>query len=204
MVQTKIRPKYRRQYGVIPYGLSSTGKIILPKEANPQEPYQCPECKGKLILRLSKLKKPYFSHYPGEKRKCKLNYSSIALAKHVLRFVLDQWMRGKGDPVEVQLFCGERHEIPRDEINEIKLNQRIRFHQKRRYLSHLSLLDRYGQSILHIELREKSRVHHVKHPSWLEVASEEILSNPYLLSSLNPYMNTPYFLNPAPQQLSLF
>lgn len=204
MEQIKIRAKYRRQYGAIPYGFSSTGKIVLPKEAVRHKIYHCPECKGKIILRMSRLKKPYFSHTPGKKRICKLNRSSVTLAKHVLRLALEQWINGKGNPVEVQLFIGERHELPLNQITEMKLDQRIHFYQKRGYHSHITFLDRYGQTILNIELREANRKRHVKHPSWLEVSAEEILSNPCLLSSLNPHMNTPYFLQPVQQQLNLF
>jgi hypothetical protein len=54
---------------------------------------------------------------------------------------------------------------------------------------------------LHIEIRDKPRIRHIKHPSWLEVSAEEVLSNPYLLSSLNPYTN---FSTSMPTQLNLF
>ncbi|MGA8941573.1 MAG: competence protein CoiA family protein [Thermoactinomyces sp.] len=202
MKKTGIRAKYRRQYGAIPYGISSTGKIVLPKEAVHQKTYHCPECKGKVILRMSRLKNPYFSHTPGKNRICKLNRSTVALAKHVLRLALGQWINGKGNPVEVQLFIGKRYELPQNLINEIKLDQRICFHQKRGFHSHITLIDHYGQTLLNIELREEARKRHVKHPSWLEVSAEEILDNPCLLSSLDPHMNTPYFLQPV--QLNLF
>lgn len=202
MKQTKIRAKYRRQYGAIPYGFGSTGKIVLPKEAVRHKTYHCPECKRQLVLRMSRIKNPYFSHVPEKKRICKLNSSPVTLAKHVLRLALEQWINGKGHPVEVQLFIGKRHELPQDQITEIKLDQRIHLHQKRGYHSHITLLDRYGQTILNIELRVANRKRHIKHPSWLEVSAEEILTNPFLLSPLNPHMNTPYFLQPV--QLNLF
>ncbi len=202
MEQAKIRAKYRRRYRAIPYGVSSTGKIVLPKEAVRHKTYHCPECKGKLVQRMSRLKNPFFSHAPEKKRICKLNISSVSLAKHVLRLALEQWINGNGNPVEVQLFIGERHELPQDQITEIRLDQRIHFHQKRGYHSHITLLDRYGQTVLNIELREADRKRHIKHPSWLEVSAEEILANPCLLSSLNPHMNIPYFLQPV--QLNLF
>lgn len=202
MEKQRIRAKYRRQYRAIPYSFSSTGKIVLPKEAVPHKTYHCPECKGKLSLRMSRLKNPYFSHTPGKKRICHLNRSSVTLAKHVLRLALEQWINGKGHPVEVQLFFGKPHELPQDQINEMKLDQRIHFHQKRGYHSHITLLDHYGQTLLNIEIRDTNRKRHIKHPSWLEVSAEEILSNPYLLSSLNPHMTTPYFLQP--RQLNLF
>jgi hypothetical protein len=194
----KIRSKYRKRYRMIPYALGLNGKIVLPQEAHPGELHRCPECKGKLILRTSKLKKPYFAH--SRKGKCKLNTSPVALAKHVLQITLREWMKGVGDPIEIQAFCDSRFELPRHEIHQIKTNHRIRINQ-RTLLSHLSLLDRYGLPILHIELRDRPRKRHIKHPSWLEVSVEEVLSNPYLLSPLNPNRD---FLSPNPIQLSLF
>jgi ssDNA-binding Zn-finger/Zn-ribbon topoisomerase 1 len=197
-IDMKIRSKYRKKYPMIPYGLGPDGKMVLPQEAEPGKLHHCPECKKRLVLRTSKLKKPFFAHLRDSR--CKLSKSSVALAKHVLHLVFIQWMKGAGDPVEVQPFCNERIELKRNEIHHIKTNHRIRINQ-RTLVSHLSLLDRYGLPILHIEIRDRPRLQHIKHPSWLEVSAEEILSNPYLLSPLNPDTD---LLPPTPVQLSLF
>lgn len=193
----KIRSKYRKKYPMIPYALGPNEGIVLPQDADPSGPYHCPECKKRLVLRTSKLKKPFFAHLRDSR--CKLTKSSVALAKHVLHLVFIQWMKGAGDPVQLQPFCNERTELP-NEIHQIKVNHRIRI-QSRVLVSHLSLLDQYGLPILHIEIRDKPRIRHIKHPSWLEVSAEEILSNPYLLSPLNPDTD---LLPPTPVQLSLF
>ncbi|TCW41604.1 competence protein CoiA-like protein [Laceyella sacchari] len=194
-----IRSKYRQRYRMIPYGLGPNGEIVTPQEAQPGKSHHCPECKKRLVLRTSKLKNPFFAHLRKDK-KCKLTKSPVVLAKHVLLVTLREWMKGAGDPVQLQPFCNERTELPRNEIHQIKVNHRIRINQ-RSLVSHLSLLDRYGLPILHIEIRDRPRPQHIKHPSWLEVSAEEILSNPYLLSPLNPDTD---FLPPTPVQLSLF
>lgn len=196
-----IRAKYRKRYRLIPYGLSSDGKMILPEEAHLGQLYRCPECKIKLTLRTSKLKKPYFSHL--SKGKCRLNQSPVALAKHVLHMTLREWLKGKGESIEIQTFCDIRQDLPRNEIYEVKVNHRLQFNNKT-HLADLSLLDQYGHPILNIKLHEKSRTRYIKNPKWMELSAEEILDNPNLLSSLNPYTSIPYFLQPTQLQLSLF
>jgi ssDNA-binding Zn-finger/Zn-ribbon topoisomerase 1 len=194
-----IRAKHRKRYKLVPCALAPDGQVISPEEAVRGNLHRCPECNNALSLRLSKLQNPYFAH--TTKAKCKLEHSSVVLAKHVLHWVLTRWIKGNGDPVEVQPFCEKRYELPREEIHQIKLNHSIRIYPKRTLHSHLSLLDRHGYPILHIEIRDKPRIRHIKHPSWLEVSAEEVLSNPYLLSSLNPHMN---FSTSMPTQLNLF
>lgn len=197
-----IRSKYRKKYGLIPYALDPDGNMILPENAKVGQPYHCPECKGKLYVCTSKLNNPYFAHYYSRKDLCGLNESSIALAKHILRITMNEWLNGNGDPIEVHMFCGQRHQLPQKEIHTIHVNHRIRI-GKKSYLAHLSLIDQYGHPILNIEIRDTARIRHIKHPSWLEVSAEEILSNPYLLSSLNPHMSIPYFSEPVQLELQL-
>lgn len=197
-----IRSKYRQKYGAVPYALDLDGKVVPPHEAASGKYYRCPSCKREVVLRHSKKRRTHFAHL--HKRRCKLDESSIVLAKHVLQLVFDQWLKGKGDPIEVLTFCEMRYEIPRGEINEVKVDHKVRGHKKRNLWAHISLFDRYSLPVMNIKIVEDSPSRHIRHPSWLEVSAEEILANPYLLSSLNPHMTVPPFLDPVQLQLSLF
>lgn len=196
MAPTGIRPKFRQKYGLIPYGLQSGGKLITPRDANSFHTYRCPECKGRISVKKSKFKKPHFSHHQMKDQKCLLYNSSVTLAKWVLRYVFQQWIAGDLTPIEIRFLC-QYHLIPQNQIGSIKWNQRYRGH-----LSHLSLHDHNGKALLYIEIRDEARKPHLQFPHWLEVSTEDVLSNPYSLESLNPDMDPPSFFKY--EQLDLF
>ncbi|TCS92611.1 hypothetical protein [Hazenella coriacea] len=196
----KIRSKFRQQYRLIPYGLRSDQSIVLPEEARPGMPYKCPECEERLILRTSKLKKLYFAH--SQKGMCDLNQSPIALAKHVLHLTFKEWLEGKGVPIEVQTLCSPRHELPRTQIHKVKLENRPQTNEEKSF-PHLYLLKQNGDLFLSIKLYYEKPLPNDSKDSTLKLSAEEVLTNPYLLSSLNPHSLTS-FLQPDYIQLSLF
>jgi hypothetical protein len=196
-----IRSKYRQKYGAVPYALDLDGNPVGPREAQAGRFYRCPCCRKEVSLRQPKKRRHHFAHlYKG---RCKLD-SPVMLAKHVLYFTIYQWLRGKGDPVEVMTFCEQRYEMLRLEIESLRMDHKIKRNNKRRLHTHLSILDRYKIPLLNIKIHADSPTRFIKHPGWLDVSAEEVLANPYLLSPLNPYMAIPPFLNPVQQQLSLF
>lgn len=132
-------------------------------------------------------------------RKCLLYNSSVTLAKWVLRYVFQQWLKEETTtPIQISFLCRSPDPIPSSQICNIKWNQRYRGH-----LSHLSLHDHTGKALLYIEIRNEARKSHLKFPHWLEVSAESILSNPYSLESLNPDMDPPSFLKYEQLKLDL-
>ncbi|MBA4493226.1 competence protein CoiA family protein [Paenactinomyces guangxiensis] len=193
----KIRPKYRKKYGLIPYALNQLEQAVMPNAANHRESYRCPECKRPVMLRTSKLKRKFFAH--RVKRYCKLERSSSVLAKHVLRLTFEQWLKGKGDPIEVSHFCQSRQSIPREEIAYVKINSSM---SSPLAAADLVLFDNFDVPFRAFSFDHRNRS--VSPIAVMELSSEEVLSNPYLLSPLYPNSQTPPFKSDSgPEQLSL-
>lgn len=177
-----IKAKYRQRYQTVPYALTPGGELVTVKEADPTKRYRCPECKGIVQLRKRK-QNVHFYHL--HKARCVLGQSALIFAKHVLHLVFIQWLKKDGNPIEVQNFISPSYELSKKLIHSIELDHRVRLYPNRSLHSHLTLLNRYHVPILHIEIREKARKRSIRDSTWLSVSAEEVLNNPYRLSSLD-------------------
>jgi hypothetical protein len=186
-----IPAKFRQLYGLVPCGLSPDGKtLIAPRDADSFQKYRCPECREPLKLRKSNRRKTHFSHHHMKDSECLLYHSQVTLAKWVLRHVFQQWFAQKNTtPIQISFFFQPPHPIPLNPVYQIKWDQRFRDHT-----SHLSLHDEDGKALLYIGIIDEAQSPRLPSSRWLEVSAENVLSDPYLLESLNSSMAPPPFL----------
>ncbi|SFJ18534.1 competence protein CoiA family protein [Thermoflavimicrobium dichotomicum] len=198
----KIKSKFRAKYKTVPYALDSKNRMIPPEKASKHESYRCPQCKKTVIVRKSKLKNIYFAHY--RRGNCSIDRSAPTLAKHILYQKLQEWLSGKGPPIEVKFFLDRRYVIPPQEIGTIKLDHQVLISSAKSITAHLALFDNWNQLLVGIEFRPKKRAKSINQYPWLEIDPEECLENPYLLASLSTQKEElPFFMRPIQLSLNL-
>lgn len=92
-------------------------------------------------------------------------------------------------PIQISFFFQPPHPIPLNPVYQIKWDQRFRDRT-----SHLSLHDEDGKALLYIGIIDEAQSPRLPSSRWLEVSAENVLSDPYLLESLNSSMAPPPFL----------